>query len=709
MLDFFGRALGAASCAWLAVCLLVTGCSDSSSDSAGNAGKLRADATVLLKTDEQNGHLAVIDAVRDGDTIYVIVNVEYLPTLLVSKDAGVTWTTHALPPSYDKVEGIADLTPGNYALYPWQGQLYMLVAATTYTARVGYRAIAAVNLETNDYSLRKETLSSGPVSFGSGIVLVAKSEGGSPTDGSLAYGNVYWTRYDFSSDTVLARGEVQLAGTNLAPSNWASADGQELVALSGRTPANAPVEVCRVSLDTTTGGNTLTPACLSELRTPLGKPDDTHPVITDKGVAWITALGGHGFLVNLTAGESLTAKAIDLGPGLPVSQNFTMSHPMFGDFFVLQPQGEDAMMSQPKPRLVGFAADGSVQDVELPWTPCEGGETCGYGQPGAYGTVRWILPMNDGEQLVFHVVGKNSNGLPQLLVMTHEHAKLTPATFTPLDLGILPGRPELKPAPIAVQQCARAVGCGYHTNMPGCEQYWSVVRHGPAGNDDLYEAFLAVPAGDCELFQDVYTDIHNPKGQAKPCEPGCDGDWATFVCNYPVRLNCAARGVPCRVDAMGRGYCADRDLTPANCNTCDGDVAINCDDNPMPSMTDCGLNHLKCQVLAEAPNPSRAVCSPGPCPSANNSSCVGEVETYCWQSNPVIVSEVDCSRMNERSKCADAGPCVVYGENQLCVDGLMIYGNGENSRFVDCKTLGFSGCIARPDGAPGLDQVSCVP
>jgi len=674
----------------------------------GSAGTLRADSAVLLKTSDDSYAASVMDAVRDGDDVYVIVNVGYRPVLLASHDAGRTWTNHDLPPSYDKVEGIEDLTPGFYQLYAWQKRLYMLVSASTVTQRVSYLAIAEVNVQANDYSLKSGQLHSGLVHFENGVAVVAKSEGNGPTDGGLAYGNVYWQRYDFESDAILGGNGVQLAGTELTPSNWASGDGQQFVALSMRTPANAPVEICRVVLDTTTGGTSLAPYCLSRLRAPLADAEKVRPYTVGKDVGWLSDLAGHAFLTELEASsDGAKPRARDLGPGTLADQNF-LGQRRFGDFLVLAQRSENAMTVQPRPRLVGFAPNGDVQDVELPWTPCEGGETCGYGREGAYGTVRWILPMDDGEQLVFHIVGQTSTGLPQLLVMTREHAKLSAPTFTPVDLGALPGRPGLKPAPKAVQQCARAVACGYHVNLPGCQQYWSTVRHGPDGSDDLFAAFLAVPPGGCERFQDVYTDVRNPK-DPKPCAPGCDGDWATFACNAPVRLNCAARGVPCRVDATGRGYCADRDLTPANCNTCDGDLAINCADSPMPSMTDCSQNNLKCQLLVEAPNPSRAICSPGPCPTSAISSCVGEIDTACWPSNPVIAGELDCARMLETSKCSDPGPCVVYSESQLCEDGLLIYGNGDASRFVDCKAIGFSGCVAKPDGAPGLYQVSCVP
>jgi hypothetical protein len=709
MVEFSVRARCAALFAWLGACSVLMGCGPSSDAALGDAGTLREDSAVLLKTSDDSYAAAVMDAVRDGDDVYVIVNVGYQPVLLASHDAGRTWTNHPLPASYDKVEGVEDQVPGFYQLYPWQGRLYMLVSAVTVTQRVSYLAVAEVNLQTNDYSMKSTHLHSGRIHFENGVALVAKTEGNGPTDGGLAYGNVYWQRYDFASDMMLPGNTVQLAGTGLGPTNWASVDGQQLVALSSRAPANAPVELCRVVLDTATGGTTLQPYCLSRLRVPLADAEKTHPFTTGQDVGWLSDLAGHGFLTELeVSGDSVKPHARDLGPGTLADQNFNGAHRRFGDFLVLTQSGEDAMTTQPRPRLVGFAANGDVQDVELPWTPCDGGETCGYGRAGVYGTVRWILPMDDGEQLVFHIVGQTSTGLPQLLVMTREHAKLSAPTFTPVDLGALPGRPGLRPAPKSVQQCVRAVSCGYHVNLPGCQQYWSTVRRGPDGSDELFAAFLAAPPGGCEILQEAYTDVQNPKNP-KPCAPGCDGDWATFACNGPVRLNCAARGVPCRVDTMGHGYCADRDLTPANCNSCDGDMAINCADSPMPSMTDCSLNHLKCQLLVEAPNPSRAVCSPGACPTSGAASCIGEVDTACWPGNPVITHELDCSRMLETSKCSDPGPCVVYSESQLCEDGLLIYGNGEASRFVDCKAIGFAGCVAKPDGAPGLYQVSCVP
>jgi hypothetical protein len=689
--------------------LLCGACGGGSADKAsGDAGVLREDAVVLSVggADSMN----FLDAVRDGDTIYLLVNFDYNPVLFVSEDAGDTWTTHKLPPSYDKVEGIEDLSPGLYVLYPWQGHLYMLVAATSATHGVPFWSIAEVDLTTDDYALRNQVFV-GKVRFDQGVGFDVSSEGNSFTDLSLEYGNVDWRRYDFVADALTGSGSIPLAGSGLSPRGWASLDGREALALTDTAPANAPAQLCRVSLDTTTGNGSLSSTCMSRLRAPLGSTENAKALTTSTDIGWVTELGGHTFLTRLKPeGETLTATPIDLGPGAPESTNFDSNRRRYGDFLVLPTKGADAMTIQPRPRLIHVSDDDEVQDVDMPWTPCEGGTICGYGRMGTYGTVRWIVPMDDGNVLVFHVVGKTSDGTPQILLMTREHPTLRPASFEPLELGILPSRPELKPAPPAVQQCMRAVTCGYHANLAACEDYWSTVRRSADGTDQAFAAFLAAPMGACSVFEDVYTDRRDPaRFKLSPCAAGCDGDWATLACEQPirdpVRENCAAHGVPCRVDAQGRGICADRELTPANCNTCDGNVAINCTDSPMPMMTDCSLSGQQCHVFVEAPNPSRAICSPGACPPDKPFFCAGGVQTACWPGDPTISGEYDCTRMTEGSTCGDVSTCVTYSVGQICEDDLMVYGVLATSRYIDCKALGFSGCMS----TPGRDDSHCVP
>jgi hypothetical protein len=440
---------------------------------------------------------------------------------------------------------------------------------------------------------------------------------------------------------------------------------------------------------------------MSRLRAPLGPTEKANALIGSE-VGWVTELAGHTFLLKLEAdGSNLTANPIDLGPGAPTLDNFNSMRRRYGDFIVVA--NTDPMTIQPRPRLIRVAADDQIEDVDMPWTPCEDGNTCGYGQPGFYGTVRWIVPMDDGDVLVFHVVGKTSDGTPQILLVTREHPSMHPASFEPLELGILPSRPELKPAPPAVTQCMRAVTCGYHANLAACQDYWSTVRRGVDGTDTAFAAFVAAPMGPCSVFEDVYTDRRD---RLTPCVAGCDGDWATFACEQPVRdpvrENCAVHGVPCRVDAGGHGICADRELTPANCNACDGDLAINCSDSPMPMVTDCSLSGQHCHVFVEAPNPSRAVCSPGACPSDDITFCAGDVLTACWPGDTTISREYDCTRMLEGGECAPT--CITYSQGQVCEDDLMVYSIGAASRYVDCKALGFSGCMS----TPGSDDAHCV-
>jgi hypothetical protein len=402
---------------------------------------------------------------------------------------------------------------------------------------------------------------------------------------------------------------------------------------------------------------------------------------------------------------------IDLGPGLPSPA--VAPHARYGDFIDLAGPGVS--------RLVRVRDDGSVDEVGLPQTPCEGGGTCGFGGAGSggFGTARWLLQLAGGDVLSFHLVNQVSPGLRPLLVMTRDRPTFTPVAFPPLVLGPLPEVPGAKPAGALEAQCAHAVGCGVFPGLQACQAHWAEVRHGPGGADRLYQAFLAVPGGSCD-YRAVFADRRSAAdGGLVPCVPGCDGDWATFGCspwgsaNLLPRQDCAALGAHCLVDAAGRGSCGVRAMLPGECDTCQGTLALGCLDQPLPSVIDCAALAGTCVVEL-----GHAVCSWGTCSAGGRFECQGDVSAACGAAPTRAVSMAwDCGRLGQPCtngvRCATnsgtPGSGCAVGDGLRCDDGTLIWCDASLAvRTLDCRALGFSGCSQARGTYPGVPTASCT-
>ncbi len=663
--------------------------------------------------------VSVQDAVRDGNKVYVIANTNHvIPVLFVSEDAGRTWKSHTLPSSYDVVEGVPDGSPGFYALYPWHGQLYMLVDAITFTMQVHYWAVATVDLAANTYRLNGAELPGGRVHFGGGIGLVGLTE----------HGNVNWQRFDFDAGALATSGSLPM--TALVPTGWASADGQVLEAIAERqTPKR---ELCYERLDTADMLNPLALYCLPRTEVPMSKgAEDARSVPMRGGWGWVTDFYNHAMAMRFTPGAAFGTAAIesfDLGPGKARDFNGETMRPRYGDFVLVS---EEPGPPVQRSHLVRIPASGPVEAVSLPRTPCEGGGSCGFGDFGhGYGSVQFVLPMDGGDVLVFHVVNQYDNKIRQLLLVTREHPTFHATSYPALPPGPVPMLPPAQPAGLLDRQCMRAVACGLHSVQTSCLTYWRDVRHGLGGVDTAYAAFLAVPtppAGTapsspaaCAMFDGVYPDR---RPSTVPCAPGCDHNVATFSCTgsikaipIPLRLDCGAFGTTCRTDATGRGLCEDRDITPDECETCVNGVAVRCSDLQAPRMEHCEALGMHCR--SDTLNgQTRATCSPGTCTPLNVSrECHGNITAFCAaRSDHAILGEQDCSRMGEAAMCVDGQSCDPGGAHcpverqQLCDHGRAIYcDGGDTLRVLDCRALGFSDCTTTTVNQY-TDAVSCVP
>jgi hypothetical protein len=299
--------------------------------------------------------------------------------------------------------------------------------------------------------------------------------------------------------------------------------------------------------------------------------------------------------------------------------------------------------------------------------------------------------------------------------MTRDRPTFTAFDSMPLATAPLPEVPDAKPAGALEQQCARAAACRAFSGLRECQAYWSTVRHGPGGADLLYAAFLAVPPTSCD-FGAAFADRRQAAdGGAVPCVPGCDGEWATFGCapwgsaNLLPRMNCAAVGAQCLVDAAGRGTCGVRAMAAGECDTCQGSLAVACLDQPVPSVLDCAALGGTCTVEL-----GHATCAWGSCSAGGRYECQGDVSVACGAAPARAVSEAwDCGRLTQPCtagvRCVTTAPSCAIGDGLRCDDGLLAWCDGSSAvRFLDCRALGFSGCVQARGSSPGVPTASCV-
>jgi hypothetical protein len=241
--------------------------------------------------------------------------------------------------------------------------------------------------------------------------------------------------------------------------------------------------------------------------------------------------------------------------------------------------------------------------------------------------------------------------------------------------------------------CTLAASCGAQLSSP-------IVLSASACSSTVLEAWPEDPvtahfvacagATSCaSLFACLGSDLI----LLKRFSPGslCQGD---FIAADGHRYDCRAVGLTCVHEIIGeRAYCALRACGATATVSCRGTVLERCNDN-VYSEVDCAASGATCaggQCVGAG-----AACDPVRTPG----TCAGSVSRVCVNGGLAVY---DCSRELLRTECVNGmceypigagGDCLIG--NSMC-DGsnaIVCAGPGGGSwRTVDCRALGFNGCV----------------
>lgn len=247
--------------------------------------------------------------------------------------------------------------------------------------------------------------------------------------------------------------------------------------------------------------------------------------------------------------------------------------------------------------------------------------------------------------------------------------------------------------------CARFVSCiagASIYNIVGCVDFWTILRGGTTATDLAYQHFLATPDG-CNSFAATWPEVWGAS-PGPGCTPGCCGDGLVSACtsvsnpNLIPDTNCGAYGSMC-MKVGGLNLCSVADASTADCNTCDakGRAVVCYPADRITSVHDCAAVGLQCQMYAGAPTCGLPLCT------ATAGSCDGNVATNCVANR--LPKRLDCDRVAGRPcdpgvglcrTTPTADGCAIPGI--LCLKGALVLCGGNETHYVDCTSLGFSGC-----------------
>jgi len=658
------------------------------------------------------GTVGILDGAVDGQRVALLgfrLASASVPVLLLSEDQGATFTRHELPLAADRNVGTTNQGFLGYYLHLYQGHILLLVHGSFVGAMnqdVGFWQIMEVDPATNDYS-GQARLQDGSLDRRGGSISNYTLE----VDPRGGGGTYVYQRYD------IATRKVSFVPTNFVPGlgkcaengglSLFTADGHRFATYcQASTPADAR---CLLTADVATTSPPVHSCVPTGFWPPNAWPNNGIPFFAfgPGGLLQLYASRGHAFAVGISppaaaGGQPLVRPAIDLGAGEP-----RYSFPWYPRFGGLIP-----LATGSGGRLVKLGASGAPMEVPVPPLPCVDAAHCGYPVPTSYGQVGWILPLGGDDYLVAYYAKEQLFSVnPERVLVSREHVPPQPIADAPLlpDLSPLPGYLGAVGATQLEMQCARVSACFFGkaagTGISRCIEDWNKLYAITSAKDVAYQAFLATPAG-CDSFYDTYPefDWHTRLG----CTPGCFGQVAVS-CNAGVAngLNCRTRGLPCRVDAQGRGTCSYAGAVAACPNSrCDSaGHALQCIDlnsGPYVIESDCPGLGLSCGLVL--PGPSQGpICTTGNCPAGKTATCDGDVASLCATPGDLIVTRVDCARLAMHCQ-ADVGclpnitgpaaaTCPVGGAEAQCQGNYLVFCESGLAHYVDCRLLGYGNCV----------------
>lgn len=457
------------------------------------------------------------------------------------------------------------------------------------------------------------------------------------------------------------------------------------------------MDICRVDV-AMVGDHTPVYDCrgVAEFPPPFSQADlMTH--VSRGRVLHIASDAERTWAVEIAPGEE-APRIYDLGPGVVAAQQWNGWR-----YDLRQRYGELVRLVLPdgSARFVDLLADGRVQEVALPLSPCR--NDCA-------ADLAWVTPLGDDMWRVFYTIYDLSAAHAPLIVARDVTAPPTDATDVDTTPGPLPGYPDATPAGGLERACLAITSCHPSVRTDACVMAWSGLD-GPAA-----DAFAAAADKGCAALDAAWVV---PSLIGQPCPPidnWCVGNAMVTECSggsvgtITKAEDCGVYGTTCTTERLGsaRAACTDGSARPDElaCDSCtEGGNAIHCvlgNGQFFPRVDDCARRGGHC---AMAPS---AVCVPdGECP-ATLSECDGDTAVSCNSTGARV--ETSCPYWGGACHLDARGyavcepreelECVTQAFRMACVGTVAAWCTAtRNVHYVDCKALGFSGC-ADDHGVP---------
>lgn len=652
-----------------------------------DGGKFAVDATSGVSV-TRTPHVA--DVVLDNGVIYASAGIGVGgafggpgPTVLVSDDLGATWEKHDFPMPF--INQAPETSATFFGLHAVGGRL---------TAAAHRKRLFDLDLDSNTYDSDEgnpQLISAVPLAAASGAIA------------GLGIDDVRTGTYSFFDYDVSRRAANHRVFDHLpiCPATD-SADGVEWV---GWCVADANTGgLCRSRFKPRTDSEP-TMECVNGAFVPSFFEAHLGTAVTSRGVLGVgRGEGGRALAYDLVDGKLVF---FDLGAGTVLGRSYLQ--PVFGRFIAVDGDGP----AKPE-RLVDVTAEGTVDEILVPRSPCEHDDRCGTSTE-----LLFLLPLGGERHGAFWVtdqgkVDENGMGTWGVGTVLWSHKRLyyrqvsverqpLVSSLPGAGSGPLPGSMEATEATPVEKHCEFARACWRRWQRPilrpqllnACEDHWAQLRVAPGEQDPALQRFLSTPLGDCDALMQGWP-ILAVLGQPGCAAPACQGNIAVRECanagvvgvnHVSEAVDCAVTGMSCRVWGSG-AHCVPP-TTPAGqvpeCNRCDSNgVGTTC-------WKGFSRDAFSCAAIG-------AACEAGGCRDAcggASSGCQGSVALVC-EGEAAEVPEFhsrDCAATGD--ECM-GGACIstvkskkcATGAFTPCVDSYRLACPDGRIHYTDCSEMG---------------------
>jgi hypothetical protein len=358
---------------------------------------------------------------------------------------------------------------------------------------------------------------------------------------------------------------------------------------------------------------------------------------------------------------------IALGPGVPSRNRAVSGRPRFPGMVAVS-TGPDAA------RLVRVNREGTVDEVLLPSSPCEGNPYSCFDPENPdiaradYGDALWAEPLGNDEFLVVYLYD-SAPGIDVKLRLTASRERATYQRVTPNPGPVLEGPagyPQATRAGPLAEYCVKKLACA-----------------GSSTSQDIYNC-----VGTLMYSPSPWLDAALVEANAASC--------TSPVFTLPGYFDCRVRGGVASAVDNGQGQLVLKcevgsGLTAADCNSCVGDVAVSCPAG-VPVGTSCSATGRAC---------TSGRCTATACTSPSTTTCSGDKGTSC-SSGTLLAMRCDLLGMGCNALARSPGwmPCVskttpdAFSQTNVPArcEGRFLLWDINGLQWADCRALGFSGC-----------------